>query len=128
MTKEFGKAVLVAVIVLSFAAAPFAGALCTMSCADSGSSCCCTAGVPGEVSLKKVSCCEGEVAGTSGAGAEAIMAADRGRTVLPSIALSRVEAVASLYDGRHVGITLPLEEELSARSSPIFLLTESFLI
>jgi len=128
MAKEFGKAVLVAVIVLTFAAAPFAGAICTMSCADSGSSCCCTAGVPGEVSLKKASCCEGEVAGTSGTVVEGIMAADNGRTVLPSAALSRGGAVAFLYEGGPVGMASPFEEERSARSSPIFLLTESFLI
>ena len=133
MTRVFAQKILVALLVMAFAASPFAGVVCIMSCADSNADsngvCCCTsAGIPGELSYEKPSCCEPEVS----ASAESDTATERitgnGRTILPAFVLSPSAESADPGAGTESAGGPLSAESGTARSSPVFLLNSAFLI
>ena len=129
MTRVFAQKILVALLVMAFAASPFAGVVCIMSCADSGGVCCCTsAGIPGGLSYEKPSCCGPEVSASAESDAAAERIAGNGRTILPAFVLSPSAESADPGAGTESAGGPLSAESGTARSSPVFLLNSAFLI
>ena len=129
MTRFFLQKCIVAMLLLSFAAAPFSGAVCTMSCADTNGVCCCTSsGIPGELSYEKPSCCQPEVSDGAESDAVAERIAGNGRTVMPAFPFASAgEGVALPSTEVSTDRSLSAGPD-SSRSSPAYLLNATFLI
>lgn len=129
MTRVFAQKILVALVVTAFAASPFAGVVCAMSCADSNGVCCCTsAGIPGELSYEKPSCCDPEVSASAESDAAAERIAGNGRTILPIFVLSPAAESADPGAAAESADSSLSGESGTTRSSPVFLLNSAFLI
>lgn len=129
MTRVYAQKLLVALLVAAFAASPFAGAVCTMSCADSNGACCCTsAGIPGELSYEKPSCCGPEVSVSAEGKGDTERLAGNGRTVLTALLLSPGGGGTGTIAAAEGASGPQCAEPGTSRSSPVFLLNSVFLI